>query len=109
VEKGLTVVVIDQHGMLTPPWHLIPPLIYSEVRVRPFSDLRFPIGLMRLNTVRYFCHFIEDIYKDSKNSQISKHVKEDQTHHSRNERLLPVGHDRHLAQHQPGKSTSVST
>jgi hypothetical protein len=27
--------------MLTPPWHLIPPLIYSEVRVRPFSDLYF--------------------------------------------------------------------
>ena len=33
--------VIDQQGMLTPPWHLIPPLIYSEVRVRPFSDLYF--------------------------------------------------------------------
>jgi hypothetical protein len=27
--------------MLTPPWHLIPPLIYSEVRVRPFFDLYF--------------------------------------------------------------------
>jgi hypothetical protein len=23
-----------RQGMLTPPWHLIPPLIYSEVRVR---------------------------------------------------------------------------
>jgi hypothetical protein len=28
-------------GMLTPTWHLIPPLIYSEVSVRPFSDLYF--------------------------------------------------------------------
>jgi hypothetical protein len=27
------------NGMLTPPWHLIPPLIYSEVCVRPFSNL----------------------------------------------------------------------
>jgi hypothetical protein len=33
--------VIDEQGMLTPPWHLIPPLIYSEVCVRPFSDLYF--------------------------------------------------------------------
>jgi hypothetical protein len=41
LEKGLTAGVIDQQGMLTPPWHLIPPLIYSEVRVRPFSDLYF--------------------------------------------------------------------
>jgi hypothetical protein len=41
VEIGLTAGVIDQQGMLTPPWHLIPPLIYSEVRVRPFSDLYF--------------------------------------------------------------------
>jgi hypothetical protein len=31
-----------RQGMLTPPWHLIPPLICSEVRVRPFSDLYFP-------------------------------------------------------------------
>jgi hypothetical protein len=30
-----------QQGMLTPSWHLIPPLIYSEVRVGPFSDLYF--------------------------------------------------------------------
>ena len=28
-------------GMLTPLWHLIPPLIYSGVRVRPFSNLYF--------------------------------------------------------------------
>jgi hypothetical protein len=42
LEKGLTAGVIDRQGMLTPPWYLIPPLIYSEVRVRPFSDLYFP-------------------------------------------------------------------
>jgi hypothetical protein len=42
LEKGLIAGVIDRQGMLTPPWHLIPSLIYSEVRVRPFSDLYFP-------------------------------------------------------------------
>jgi hypothetical protein len=41
LEKGLTADVINRQGMLTPPWHLIPPLIYSEVRVRPFTDLFF--------------------------------------------------------------------
>ena len=45
LEKGLTAGVIDRQGMLTPPWHLIPPLIYSEVRVRPFSDLYFLLDL----------------------------------------------------------------
>jgi hypothetical protein len=37
----LKVSVIDQQGMHTPPWHLITPLIYSEVRARPLSDLFF--------------------------------------------------------------------
>jgi hypothetical protein len=41
VEIGLTVVVTGQQGMLIPQWHLVPPLIYSEVRVRPLSDLHF--------------------------------------------------------------------
>jgi hypothetical protein len=41
LEKWLTAGVIDRQGMLTHPWHLIPPLIYSEVRVRPFFDLFF--------------------------------------------------------------------
>jgi hypothetical protein len=40
-EIGLTAGVTGQQGMLPLPWHLIPPLIYSEVRVRPFSDLYF--------------------------------------------------------------------
>jgi hypothetical protein len=38
---GLTAGVTSQQGMLTPPWHLIPPLIYSEVCVRPISNLYF--------------------------------------------------------------------
>jgi hypothetical protein len=44
LEMGLTVDVTGQQGILTPPRHLILPLIYSEVRVRPvtFSDLYFP-------------------------------------------------------------------
>jgi hypothetical protein len=41
MEIRLTLGVNGQQGMLTPPWHLIPPLIYSEVRVPPFSDLYF--------------------------------------------------------------------
>jgi hypothetical protein len=43
--------------MLTLPWHLIPPLIYSEVLCTPILWFIFLIGLMRLITVRYFCHF----------------------------------------------------
>jgi hypothetical protein len=41
VEIGLTAGVTGQQGMLTPPWHLIPPLICSEDLVRPFSGLYF--------------------------------------------------------------------
>jgi hypothetical protein len=55
VEIGLTAGVTDQQGMLTPPWHLIPPLICT-----PILWFVFPIGLMRLITDRYFCHFILD-------------------------------------------------
>jgi hypothetical protein len=41
VEIGLTAGVTGQQGMFTSPWHPIPPLIYSEVHVRPLSDLYF--------------------------------------------------------------------
>jgi hypothetical protein len=41
LEIGLTVGVTGRQGMLTPPRHLIPPLIYSEACVRPFSGLYF--------------------------------------------------------------------
>jgi hypothetical protein len=51
VEIGLTAGVTGQQGMLTPPWHLIPPLIYSEVRLRPFSEL--------LNCISYKTYAID--------------------------------------------------
>jgi hypothetical protein len=38
---GRTAGATSLQGMFTPPWHLIPPLIYSEVRARPLSDLYF--------------------------------------------------------------------
>jgi hypothetical protein len=41
LEIGFMAGVTCQQEMLTPPWHLIPSLIYSEVRVRTFSDLYF--------------------------------------------------------------------
>jgi hypothetical protein len=41
LEIGLTAGVSGRQGMLTPPRHLIPPLIYSEIHVHPFSDLYF--------------------------------------------------------------------
>jgi hypothetical protein len=53
-----TVGVTGQQGMLTPSWHLIPPLIYS-VRgpCTPILWFLFLIRLMRLITDSYFCHF----------------------------------------------------
>jgi hypothetical protein len=39
LEIRLTAGVTGRQGMLTSPWRLIPPLAYSEVRIRPFSDL----------------------------------------------------------------------
>jgi hypothetical protein len=41
LEIGLTAGVIDQQGMLTPPWHVIPTLIYSKVRVCQYFSLYF--------------------------------------------------------------------
>jgi hypothetical protein len=41
LEIGLTAGVTGAQEMLTPARHLIPPLIYSEIRVRPFFDLYF--------------------------------------------------------------------
>jgi hypothetical protein len=41
LEIGLTAGVNGRQGMLTPPKHLTPPLIYSEVRLCPFSDFYF--------------------------------------------------------------------
>jgi hypothetical protein len=54
VWNGLTAGTTGQQGMLTPPWHLIPPLIYSEVRVRPFSDWYFLLDLRDLLLIVIF-------------------------------------------------------
>jgi hypothetical protein len=48
-------------GMLTPPSHLIPPLVYPEVCVCPILWFVFPTALMVLITVRYLCYFIYKI------------------------------------------------
>jgi hypothetical protein len=50
--SGTTVVSVGQ-GMLTPPRHMIPPLVYLEVCVCPILWFVFPTELMRLITVRY--------------------------------------------------------
>jgi hypothetical protein len=47
-----------QQGMLTPPRHLIPPLLEPEVCVGPIFGFVFPIGFMRLLTVRNLCYFL---------------------------------------------------
>ena len=41
LEMGLMAGVTGRQGMLAPPWHLLPPLMCSEVRVCPLSDLCF--------------------------------------------------------------------
>ena len=52
LDYGLTVGVTGQQGMLTPPRHLIPPLVYPGIHVV------FHIGIVRLITVRYLCLYI---------------------------------------------------
>jgi hypothetical protein len=46
--------VTGQQRMLTPPLHLIPPLVYPEARVYPVLRSVFPTGFIRLVTVCYF-------------------------------------------------------
>jgi hypothetical protein len=58
LEIGFTADVTGRQGMLTPPWHLIPLLVYPEVRVFPILWFVFPTELMRSMTVCYTCHFI---------------------------------------------------
>jgi hypothetical protein len=43
---------------VTPPRHLIPPLVYPEGRVCSILGLVFPTGFMRLVTVRYLCYLL---------------------------------------------------
>jgi hypothetical protein len=50
--------VTGRQGMLTPPRHLIPPLVYPEVSVCHILRFVFSTGLTKLMTVRYSCYFI---------------------------------------------------
>jgi hypothetical protein len=50
VEMGLTAGVNGQQGMLTPPWHLIPPLVFPGVRV----SLIFTVGFSITWTGQWF-------------------------------------------------------
>ena len=58
-DYGLTAGVTGQQGMLTPPRHLIPPLVCPEVRDCPTLVFVFYLGLTRLITVRYLCLYIQ--------------------------------------------------
>ena len=55
---GLTVGVTGQQGMLTPPRHLIPPLVYPGPRICLTLVFVFYLGLTILITVRYLCLYI---------------------------------------------------
>jgi hypothetical protein len=57
LEIGLTAGVTGRQGILNPPGHLIPILIYSVIC----------ISQKRLITVHYLCHFIEDSFNKSIN------------------------------------------
>jgi hypothetical protein len=57
-EMGHTAGATGRQGMLTPPRHLIPPLVFPEVRVCSILGFVFPTGFMRLITFRYLCYFI---------------------------------------------------
>jgi hypothetical protein len=59
-EMGLTAGVTGRKGMLTPPRHLMPPLVFPEVRVCPILSFVF----MRLVTVCYLCHFMKHLVYD---------------------------------------------
>ena len=51
-----------RQGMLTPPRHLIPPVVCSETRVSPFIYLTSkPTCISRLITLRYLRHFIRKL------------------------------------------------
>jgi hypothetical protein len=51
LELGLTAGVTGRQGMLTPPRHLIPSLVFPEVSVCSVLGFVFPTGFMRLITV----------------------------------------------------------
>jgi hypothetical protein len=47
VEIELTAGLTGQQGMLTPPWHLIPPLVFPGVRVSLIFNVDYSINLTR--------------------------------------------------------------
>jgi hypothetical protein len=61
-EIGLTAGVTARQGMLTPPWYLIPLLIYSEVSARPFSDLYFLYRICEIDSL-LLVHYLHHILK----------------------------------------------
>jgi hypothetical protein len=61
LRKRLMASVISQQGMVTPR-HLMPSLVYPQVRVCPLLWFVHPTGLVRSMTVRYLCHFMEQAY-----------------------------------------------
>jgi hypothetical protein len=60
MEIGFMAGVTSQQGMLTPPSHLIPPLVYPKVRVCLFPKFIFPTGFMRLIQCSFFMLFYEN-------------------------------------------------
>ena len=58
LEKELTVRVISQQEMLTPPMHLISPLVYPGVRACLTLIFVLLFWITRLMTVCYHCLFI---------------------------------------------------
>jgi hypothetical protein len=57
LEMERTVGATGRQGVLTPPMHLMPPLIYPDVYGGPILKFVFPTGPMRLVNVRYLCYF----------------------------------------------------
>jgi hypothetical protein len=50
--------VTGRQRMLTPPRHLIPPLVYPEGYICLILKFVFPTGLMRFMSAHYLCYFM---------------------------------------------------
>jgi hypothetical protein len=61
LELGFTAGVTGRQGILTPPRHLIPSLVYPEVRVCSVLGFVFPAGFLILITVRYSCYLFKKL------------------------------------------------
>jgi hypothetical protein len=69
LEIGLPAGVTGRQGMLTSPRHLVPPLVYSNVRVCPILWFVFPTGLLISMTVRYLCPYKQGKKENCANSR----------------------------------------